>query len=185
MPVITCETRIEAPVDLCFDLARDVGIHCETAADTRERAVAPGKTSGLLELDDLVTFEATHFGIRWRLTARIVEMTRPHRFVDRMERGPFAFLEHTHDFSRIAGAALDGATLGGATLMRDVMEWRSRFGPAGACVDALILRRHLQRFLTTRGMRLKQLAEARVTRSADRRSHSFTSSADRNPSPRR
>jgi hypothetical protein len=169
MPVITCDTRIEAPIDLCFDLARDVGVHCETAADTRERAVPPGKTTGLLELQDLVTFEATHFAIRWRLTARIVEMTPPHRFVDRMERGPFAFLEHTHEFSRIGaatlgGAALGGATLGGTTLMRDVMTWRSRFGPAGACVDALILRRHLQRFLTTRGLRLKHLAETRTPR---------------------
>lgn len=163
MPVITCDTRIDAPVDLCFDLARDVGIHLETAAETRERAVPPGKTTGLLELDDLVTFEATHFGIRWRLTARIVEMARPHRFVDRMERGPFAFLEHTHEFSRIdasAGAdATTGAMIGGATLMRDVMEWRSPLGPAGACVDALILRRHLRQFLTTRGRRLKHLAE--------------------------
>jgi ligand-binding SRPBCC domain-containing protein len=152
MPVITCDTRIEAPIDLCFDLARDVGIHCETAADTRERAVPPGKTAGLLELGDVVTFEATHFAIRWRLTARIVEMEPPLYFVDQMERGPFAFLRHAHEFSEVAGA----------TLMRDVMEWRSRCGPAGACVDAVLLRRHLHRFLTARGTRLKKTAEARV-----------------------
>jgi ligand-binding SRPBCC domain-containing protein len=155
MPVITCDTRIEAPIDLCFDLARDVEIHCETAADTRERAVPPGKTAGLLELGDLVTFEATHLAIRWRLTARIVQMERPHCFVDQMERGPFAFLRHRHEFSEITGA----------TLMRDVMEWRSRCGPAGACVDAVLLRRHLRRFLASRGTRLKQIAEARVTAS--------------------
>jgi ligand-binding SRPBCC domain-containing protein len=153
MPVINCDTRIEAPIGLCFDLARDVGIHCETAVDTRERAVPPGKTAGLLELGDLVTFEAIHLAIRWRLTARIIEMERPHRFVDQMERGPFAFLRHTHEFSQ----------LGGATLMRDVMEWRSRYGPAGACVDAVLLRRHLRRFLTLRATHLKRIAEARAT----------------------
>jgi ligand-binding SRPBCC domain-containing protein len=155
MPVIICDTRIQAPIHLCFDLARDVGIHCETAAHTRERAVHPGKTAGLLEFGDLVTFEATHLAKRWRLTARIVEMERPHCFVDQMERGPFAFLRHAHEFSQLAGA----------TLMRDVMEWRSRYGPAGACVDAVLLRRHLHRFLTARGTRLKQIAEAWLTAS--------------------
>jgi hypothetical protein len=153
MPIIICDTRIQAPIDLCFDLARDVGVHCETAVATGERAVPPGKTAGLLDLGDLVIFEATHLAIRWRLTARIVEMERPYRFVDQMERGPFAFLRHAHEFSHTAGT----------TLMRDVMEWRSGFGPAGACVDAVLLRRHLHRFLTARGTRLKEIAEARVT----------------------
>lgn len=155
MPVITCDTRIEAPIGICFDLARDVGIHCETAADTRERAVPPGKTAGLLELGDLVTFEAVHLARRWRLTARIVDMDRPHRFVDQMERGPFAFLRHAHEFSEIAGT----------TVMRDVMEWRSRGGPAGACLDAVLLRRHLRRFLAIRGARLKRIAEERLVAS--------------------
>jgi hypothetical protein len=55
MPTIVVETRIAAPVERCFDLARDVDVHLRTAASTGERAVG-GKTSGLLELGDVVTF---------------------------------------------------------------------------------------------------------------------------------
>jgi hypothetical protein len=33
------KTYIAAPVARCFDLARDVGVHCQTAAFTAERAI--------------------------------------------------------------------------------------------------------------------------------------------------
>ena len=55
MSTIIIETRIAAPMELCFDLARDVDAHVKTSSSTGERAVA-GKTSGLLELGDIVTF---------------------------------------------------------------------------------------------------------------------------------
>ena len=44
------ETRIRAPIELCFDLARDVNAHAESAAFTSERVVEPGRTQGLLYL---------------------------------------------------------------------------------------------------------------------------------------
>src|SRR5689334_8091018 len=97
MPVLTIETKIGAPVELCFDLARDVEIHCATTAGTRERIVA-GKSAGLLELGDQVTFEAVHFGIRQRLSSRIIEYDRPHRFTDQMVSGAFKSLRHVHEF---------------------------------------------------------------------------------------
>src|SRR5436190_7571691 len=90
-------TEIDAPIERCFDLARDVQAHCRTAAFTRERVVG-GKSTGLLELGDQVTFEGTHFGIRQRLTSAIVEFDRPHRFVDEMVSGAFKSLRHVHDF---------------------------------------------------------------------------------------
>jgi hypothetical protein len=37
MPTLIIETMIQAPVELCFDLARDIEIHCLTAAHTQER----------------------------------------------------------------------------------------------------------------------------------------------------
>src|SRR5208283_4752387 len=81
MARVVIETRIAAPIELCFDLARDVGTHVRTSVRTRERVVA-GKTSGLLDIDDVVTFEAVHFGVTQQLTSKIVEFDRPRRFVD-------------------------------------------------------------------------------------------------------
>ena len=80
MTTLVIETRVAAPIDVCFDLARSVDAHLTTSAATRERAVA-GKTSGLLDLGDEVTLEAVHFGVRQRLTSRIVEFERPTLFV--------------------------------------------------------------------------------------------------------
>src|ERR1044072_2159115 len=112
MPTVVIETTIDAPVELCFDLARGVGVHAESAAFSSERIVEPGPTGGLLERGDLVAFEGRHFGIRQRFVARITELDRPIRFVDEMVHGAFKRLRHIHEFEWI----------GRATLMRDIIE---------------------------------------------------------------
>jgi ligand-binding SRPBCC domain-containing protein len=148
MPVIVIETRMSAPIERCFDLARDVEAHVRSAAATDERLVGP-KQTGLLELGDEVTFEARHLGIRQRLTARVVEYDRPRRFVDEMVSGAFASLRHVHEFVPY------GATI----LMRDTVTWRSPLGPLGMLADHLFLMRHMRRFLTAKQQLLKEEAE--------------------------
>lgn len=92
MPVINCEVYVDAPVEVCFDLTRNVDVHTETTARTKERAVA-GVTSGLMEKGDTVTWEAMHLGVKQRLTAKIIEMDKPHGFTDAMVKGAFI---HSH-----------------------------------------------------------------------------------------
>lgn len=150
MPQIVVETFIQAPIEKCFDLARDIGLHCETAAHTREKAVA-GVTSGLINLGQSVTFEGVHFGVRQRLTAKIIEFEKPHRFVDEMTQGIFASMRHVHQFE-----AQDGGTL-----MRDVVTWKSPLGALGTLADVLFLKRYLRRFLVRRGLHLKRVAESK------------------------
>ncbi|HKB81033.1 MAG TPA: SRPBCC family protein [Thermoanaerobaculia bacterium] len=145
----TIETRIEVPVEVCFDLARDVGAHAASAAFSGERIVEPGRTAGLLEAGDRITFEGRHFGIRQRLTAEIVEMDRPRRFVDAMVRGAFRSLRHVHEFQ----------PRGKATLMRDVLTWEAPLGLLGRLADRLFLERHMEWFVRTKQQRLKQIAE--------------------------
>ncbi len=38
MPIIKHEIYIEAPINVCFDLARNVEVHTETTAKTQERS---------------------------------------------------------------------------------------------------------------------------------------------------
>jgi ligand-binding SRPBCC domain-containing protein len=149
MPIITAETLIHAPLELCFDLARDTEIHCLTTANTEERIV-DGKSVGLLELGDVITFEAVHLGVRQKLTVRITEYQRPNRFVDQMVKGIFKSLRHVHEFE----AREDG------TLMRDTLEWKSPLGILGTLADALMVRRHMQKFLIDRNRELKRIVEA-------------------------
>ena len=145
---IVVETRIGAPVELCFDLARDVELHLTTAASTKERAV-DGKTSGLLDLGDVVTFEAVHFGVRQRLTSKIVELDRPSRFVDEMVAGAFASFRHVHEFF----------AEGEVVVMRDTLIWQSPLGVLGVIADILFIKRHMRAFMAEKQLLLKQHAE--------------------------
>jgi ligand-binding SRPBCC domain-containing protein len=148
MTTIVVATRIAAPIELCFDLARDVEAHLETSSSTGERAVG-GKTSGLLDLGDVVTFEAVHFGIRQRLTSKIVEFDRPSRFVDEMVKGAFVSLRHVHEF------VVDGQSV----VMRDTLAWRSPLGFLGVVADTLFVKRHMRAFMVKKQSQLKQYAE--------------------------
>jgi ligand-binding SRPBCC domain-containing protein len=152
MAGIVVETRIRAPIELCFDLARDVNAHAESAAFSSERVVEPGRTQGLLELGDLVAFEGRHFGIRQRFVAKIIALDRPHCFVDEMVEGSFKWLRHIHEFQDNDGI----------TLMRDILEWEAPLGVVGRLADALFLRRHMQRFVSTKQNNLKRIAENRA-----------------------
>lgn len=149
MPTIIIETYIDVPPGVCFDLARDIGIHCQTAAGTQERAVA-GVTTGLIGLGEEVTFEGVHFGIRQRLTSRITEFDRPHSFTDEMLRGAFRSLRHIHEFRAV----------GTGTVMQDTLFWTSPLGWLGKVADRLFLEAHMRQFLIDRNAHLKRIAES-------------------------
>ena len=152
MTSIVIETKICAPIERCFDLARDVNAHKESAAFSSERVVPPGRTEGLLELGDLVAFEGRHFGINQRFVACITAVDRPRRFVDEMVQGSFKWLRHYHEF----------AFNDGITTMRDTLEWEPPLGIIGRLADSLFLRRHMLWFVSTKQNALKRMAEAQV-----------------------
>ena len=143
---ITVRTWIDAPVELCFDMARDVGVHVESAAFSGERLVAPGKLSGTLEAGDLLCFQGRHLGLRQRFCTRITFVDRPRIFVDEMESGFFRSLRHAHWFSPLAGG----------TLMTDHLVWRA---PLGALMDFVYMTRHMTWFVRTKQENLKRIVE--------------------------
>src|ERR1700720_4275763 len=153
MPVIVLRTRVAAPPSRCFDLARDVELHQRSTAASRERAVG-GVTSGLLGAGDEVTWEATHFGVRQRLSSRITEFDPPNRFVDVMVRGAFVRFRHEHQF----------LALGDGTEMVDTFDYTSPLGPLGRLADGLFLRRYMTALLRDRNAYLKRVAESTPTR---------------------
>ena len=152
MTRIVIETIIRAPMEICFDLARDVNAHSQSAAFSSERVVPPGRTEGLLELGDLVAFEGRHFGVRQRFIARITKLDRPRRFDDEMVQGSFKWLRHYHEFS----------FSNGITTMRDTLEWKSPLGILGHLADFLFLRRHMHWFVSTKQNGLKRMSEELV-----------------------
>ena len=148
MPKIVHKLIINVPKEICFDLARNVEVHTKTTSHTNEKAVGGVKT-GLLEQGDTVTWKATHFCIRQRLTAKIVSMERPNQFKDTMVKGAFESFIHTHDFLEVPEG----------TLMMDTFEYKSPFGILGILADKLFLERYMKKFIISRSMELKKIAE--------------------------
>ena len=144
MPTITIETLLPAPPERCFDASRDLDLHVTSMKETAEKAVA-GRTSGLIELGEQVTWEARHFGVRQRFTSKITAFDRPAYFQDSMVKGAFHSFVHDHHFE-----AVDGGTK-----MIDVLTFASPLGFIGAFVDRLVMSAYLRRMLTSRNDALK------------------------------
>jgi len=140
-------TEIAAPVGRVFDLCLDVEAHLRSMARSRERAIA-GRTDGILELDDQVTWRARHFGIPWKMAVRITELDRPRRFVDQQVNGPFESFRHQHDFE----PTREG------TRMTDTIEFVAPFGLIGRLAESLVLERRLRTLIEMRNRYLQQAA---------------------------
>jgi ligand-binding SRPBCC domain-containing protein len=149
-------TEIAAPIEVCFDLARDIDFHTRSLEGTSERAVA-GRTSGLIELGESVTWEARHLFVRQRLTVEVTAFDRPIYFRDVMTAGAFRSFAHDHRFE----------ARGGRTVMTDEVEFRSPLGPVGWLVDRLFMTGYLRRLLEGRCRVIKREAEAIAQRPAE------------------
>jgi ligand-binding SRPBCC domain-containing protein len=149
MPVLELQTVIHAPVARVFDLARSIEAHQDSAGPTGERAVE-GVVSGLIGLNETVTWEARHLGVQQRLAVRITRYDRPVHFQDVMIRGAFRKMRHDHFFERV----------GDRTIMRDRFEFCSPGGPLGWLFDQIFLAGYMRRFLERRNAALKHAAES-------------------------
>ena len=149
MPRIELQTFIKADKDIVFDLARSIDLHKLSTEQTKETAIA-GKTSGLIELDESVTWKAKHFGVFHQLTSKITEFKRPDFFVDEMVSGIFKSFRHEHHFkmeNRI-------------TLMIDIFLYEAPLNVLGKVADSLFLRNYMTSFLEKRNMVIKETAES-------------------------
>ncbi len=109
-----------------------------------------GVTTGLIGLNEEVTWEATHLFVRQKLTSRITAFVRPDHFRDSQVRGAFARFDHDH-FFYAAGP--------GSTRMVDQFDYTSPYGWLGRVADFLFLKWYMRRFLMKRSLFIKQTAE--------------------------
>ncbi|MEO8745099.1 MAG: SRPBCC family protein [Candidatus Dormiibacterota bacterium] len=122
--------------------------HLASTERTGERVVA-GKTHGLLELGESVTWEARHLGMRLRQGSIITRLDRPHMFVDEAISGPLKAMRHLHQF----------VSEGDATLMVDTFDYGLPAGLLGRLADHFVVEGHLRQFLIERAEYLKAQAE--------------------------
>ena len=148
MPLIHLNTHIQAPIEVVFDLSRSIELHTLSTAHTNEQTIA-GKTSGLLELGETVTWRARHFGVYQTLTSKMTVLERPYFFVDEMVKGIFHNFRHEHIFEAQADT----------NMMIDKFNYRSPLGILRKLADQLFLKRYMTRLLEKRNQTIKTYAE--------------------------
>lgn len=148
MPRIYLETHIKAEIHKVFDLARDIDLHQKSTSKTKERAIA-GRTSGLIENNETVTWRAKHLGLYQTHTSKIINMKKPYQFTDIMLKGTFKSLNHQHIFKEKE----DGI------LMIDIFEFESPYGILGRIFNTVFLTNYLRKFLLERNIMIKKEAE--------------------------
>lgn len=149
MPRIELTTMINAPIERCFDVARDIDVHVKSTRHTGEQAIA-GRTGGLIGLGETVTWRAKHFGVWQTLTSKITAFAYPTFFADEMISGAFKSFSHEHLFEQVDEA----------TAMRDIFVYKSPFGWLGKLADILFLKRYMTLLLQKRNQVIKEIAEA-------------------------
>ena len=149
MPLIHLTTVIHAPLPRVFDLSRSITLHKRSMEHLQEEAVK-GRTSGLIDYDETVTWRAKHLRKMRELTVRITAMQKPQYFCDEMEKGDFSFMKDEHFFSEIDNS----------TVMIDIMEFGEPYGRVGRWFEKLYLRKYMKRLLLLRNRIIKEYAES-------------------------
>lgn len=148
MPTIYLTTIIHAPIEKVFDAARSIDLHQASMKHTKEKAVA-GVTSGLINLNETVTWEAHHLFMKREMTVKITAMEPYTFFKDEMVKGDFSFMEHEHYFK----------TIPEGTAMVDWFNFESPYGIVGKVFNWIFLTSYMKRLLEQRNSIIKQAVE--------------------------
>lgn len=148
MPRIELNTKIKADIQVVFDLSRSIDLHKIFTEQTNEEAIA-GKTSGLIGMNESVTWRAKHFGVYQELTSKITAYERPNFFTDEMVKGAFKKFKHEHHFKEVEGVAL----------MTDYFDYEAPLGVLGKLADGLFLKKYMTGLLEKRNRVVKDFAE--------------------------
>jgi len=124
MTTIHLTTIIQASIQTVFDASRNIDIHQQSASKTNEVAIA-GVTSGLINLNETVTWRGKHFGFYLTHKSRITAMIFYDYFVDEMVEGKFKTFKHEHFFEE----------KNGVTIMTDKLQYETPFSIYGKLFD--------------------------------------------------
>ena len=148
MTKIVLKATIKAPRERCFLLSLNVDLHQISTKETNERAIA-GVTSGVMKLNDVVTWRAKHFGIYQNQTTKISSYDYPSYFVSELVKGIFKRMHHQHLFQYN----------GDETTMTDIFVFEAPLGILGRLFSRLVLKKYMTGFLLRRNETIKQFAE--------------------------
>jgi ligand-binding SRPBCC domain-containing protein len=149
MPYIHLTTFIAAPQERVFDLSRSISLHRSSMASYGEKVIE-GVSSGLLNLNDTVTWKAKHLFKERRLKVRITQLKSPDYFVDEQVSGDFILLKHEHYFKPIQNG----------TIMIDQFRYELPYAILGKLLNKVYMVKYMTRLINERNEAIKKAAES-------------------------
>ncbi len=92
-------------------------------------------------------------GVPLTWLTEIVQVNEPHYFADEQRAGPYRLWHHEHFFRGLEGGRVE---------MRDLIHYAPPFGPLGAIINALIVRRQIEKIFDFRASKLETMASGQV-----------------------
>ncbi|MGZ3845423.1 MAG: SRPBCC family protein [Flavisolibacter sp.] len=151
MPFIHLTTFIAAPQERVFDLSRSVDLH-RASMKRYEEKIVDGTMSGLMNMNDTVSWTAKHLFKQRRLKTKITRLSAPEYFIDEQEEGDFKMMKHEHYFKPIQNG----------TIMIDQFHFETPYGLLGRLVNNFYLKRYMTKLLKERIAMIKQVAESNL-----------------------
>jgi ligand-binding SRPBCC domain-containing protein len=148
MPFIHITSFIAAPQERVFDLSRSVDLHKHSMKNYEENIVK-GTMTGLMNLNDEVTWKAKHLFKERVLRIKLTELKSPDYFADEQVEGDFVMMKHEHYFKPIENG----------TIMIDQFRFELRYGFFGKLVNQFYLEKYMKRLLAERNAVIKKIAE--------------------------
>jgi ligand-binding SRPBCC domain-containing protein len=152
MTTIELTTQIEAPIEICFQLALSIDLELQAAQTHHIRAVS-GVTSGIIGPGERVGWKTKQFGIMVSHVSEITGYQQPLFFEDRMVKGIFKSFRHDHFFHPLSP---------NKTEMRDLLRFSMPFWPMGIIAERLIIRSRLTHLLLLRNKLIQETATAKA-----------------------
>ncbi len=147
MAAIHLTTFIAAPAERVFDLSRSIDLHKISTAHTGEQAVA-GIQTGLIRLNETVTWQAKHLFKTRMFTSKITAMELHTFFCDEMTAGDFKKFRHEHYFKPAENGVV----------MIDMVEFESPWSFIGRLFNKLYLTNYLKTLLRKRNDSIREYA---------------------------
>ena len=89
------------------------------------------------------------FGLPLNWLTEIVQVDQPRYFADEQRSGPYRLWHHEHFFRELSDGRVE---------VRDLVHYAPPFGPLGAIINAIIIRRQLAKIFDFRARKLEAMA---------------------------
>lgn len=149
MPGFHITNVIHAPVDVVFDLSRNITLHKLAQRDHGVEVIG-GTTSGCIGFDETVTWRTKKLSRTWFMQVKITEMTRPSYFCEEQIKGDFKSFHHEHHFKPIDNGSI----------MIDILNFESPKGFLGTMLNFFYVEKYMRAFIDRRNNMIRTYAES-------------------------